>query len=51
LSTVTGTFGESTLLTVEERKKLAEKWVQTGKDRLNQITNSIFFSLTVFDEQ
>ena len=36
LSTVTGTFGESLLLTVEERKKLAEKWIQTGKDRLNQ---------------
>lgn len=36
MSTVTGTFGESLLLTVEERKKLAEKWIQTGKDRLDQ---------------
>lgn len=34
---VTGTTGESVLLTVEERKKLAEKWVQTGKDRFDHI--------------
>jgi len=34
---VTGTFGESTLLTVEERKKLAEKWIQTGKNRFDHI--------------
>lgn len=34
---VTGTFGESLLLTVEERKKLAEKWIQTGKDRFDHI--------------
>jgi len=34
---VTGTTGESVLLTVEERKKLAEKWVQTGKNRFDHV--------------
>ncbi|KAL9963931.1 hypothetical protein ACROYT_G027487 [Oculina patagonica] len=34
---VTGTTGESTLLTVEERKKLAEKWIQAGKDRFDHV--------------
>ncbi|KAJ7392858.1 hypothetical protein OS493_010519 [Desmophyllum pertusum] len=34
---VTGTTGESTLLTVDERKKLAEKWIQAGKDRFDHI--------------
>ncbi|RMX50672.1 hypothetical protein pdam_00021430 [Pocillopora damicornis] len=29
---VAGTTGESTLLTVEERKILAEKWIEVGKD-------------------
>ena len=37
--TVAGTNGESTLLTVDERKKLAEKWIQAGKDRLNEFPN------------
>jgi len=30
---VNGTTGESLLLTVDERKKLAEKWVEAGKDK------------------
>lgn len=30
---VNGTTGESLLLTVDERKKLAEKWVQAGKHK------------------
>lgn len=34
---VSGTTGESTLLTVEERKKLAEKWIEVGKDRFENI--------------
>lgn len=34
---VNGTTGESLLLTVDERKKLAEKWVEAGKDKLGNI--------------
>ncbi|XP_027038163.1 N-acetylneuraminate lyase-like isoform X1 [Pocillopora damicornis] len=34
---VAGTTGESTLLTVEERKILAEKWIEVGKDRFEHI--------------
>ncbi|KAL9963668.1 hypothetical protein ACROYT_G027195 [Oculina patagonica] len=34
---VNGTTGESLLLTVDERKQLAEKWVQAGKDKLGNI--------------
>lgn len=33
MSKVAGTTGESTLLTVDERKGLAEKWIEVGKDR------------------
>ena len=33
LSTVNGTFGEGILLTVDERKQLAEKWIEAAKNR------------------
>lgn len=34
---VSGTTGESSLLTIEERKKLTEKWIQAAKDRLDPV--------------
>ena len=33
MSTVNGTFGEGILLTVDERKQLAEKWIQAAENR------------------
>lgn len=34
---VNGTFGEGILLTTDERKKLAEKWIQASKERLDPV--------------
>lgn len=44
---VSGTTGESTLLTVEERKKLAEKWIEVGKDRWISVV-SLNKSINIF---